>query len=178
MSNNENGLQLKSTFTNVHAGKRGNAAEKIGSGWIVAWYDHEVVIGTVDHSQIQWADQLNRNEQFLQRARVFNTHQEVHIWKNGTQLNHRTRIDNDINDGSLQATDLVEADQMLVGTSLNGHQWQEERGMTLVLPDTLVKNRDNKKKLFVRTRHYITQTKIGQATYHDVRFCDLIWKEV
>ncbi|MBN8707070.1 MAG: TIGR03984 family CRISPR-associated protein [Bacteroidetes bacterium] len=145
---------------------------KIKSGYAFIWMDDAVRMGTLENGNLILADGTIPALQSIQKARFFNKKSEVLVWKSGQSWNYRIRNDEV---GKLQ--NVTEADQILWGNKLHGDVWTDDRGMTFKLPEPLKISKNNHSRLAINTRHYIGETAIGQATYNDVRFVDLVWKD-
>lgn len=145
-------------------------SDKIKTGYAFIWMDDAVRMGTLENGNLILTDETIPALQSIQKARFFNKKSELLVWKSGQIWNYRIRNDEV---GTLQ--NVTEADQILWGDKLIDGVWTDDRGMRFLLPKDF--ETPNHSRLAIKTRHYIGETAIGQATYNDVRFVDLVWKE-
>jgi hypothetical protein len=113
---------------------------------IIAWYDHEIIHGDS-------LDKVMINE-YLKEIRVFNTHKELYLWKNGTDWLCRLRHDSP-DEIDVVDTNVVNTEFVLRGVVAK--QISTASGDTLLL----------------HTRNYI-EFKNNQAGYSDYRFVKIV----
>ena len=188
----KNGLKLlhniKSTVT--HLGEIENilniSKEHIQKkSSVVLFLDYEVRIGEFENGSFRFFHEDDFEPKFVQFLRIFNKDEEIYIWRSGEKLFGRMR-----RDGEGEETVIVEADQVLFGTSSEIHDgWTriwEERGTTLILPGAFKANK-HKSRVALRTRNYINYMENKnfpkvrksmlapcQATYVDCRFVEFV----
>lgn len=149
-------------------------AEKlIHRAFVVAWLDYKVEIGLWDGSKLGFHDDTNLDLKYVQRMRVFNSEQELHVWRTNGVWKCRLR-----QDGEGEDVEAVVAHQLLFGT--RGERLlpqyariEEDRGTKLVLPLANVAFDDKgmlKERVFIKTHNYIKLNAVYQATYFDCRF--------
>lgn len=147
--------------------------------FFVAYLDYQVVIGTYQRHDPQLRDPETGTAiqpQYIQRLRVFNDLEELHLWRSGAVFSGRVR-----KDGVGELTDVIDAEQVLCGTQLQFIntatllELSEERGSRLVLPFSQAQIGVPPERVFLKTRNYVgdlTETK--QATYEDCRFVTFV----
>lgn len=145
----------------------------LDDGYAFIWLDHEVILGEVVSQNLKLPGNFKININNIQRFRLFNKSEELYGWKSGDTIQVRYR-----KDGSGDDVVCVDADQMVWGDSFQEgtNQWTEGRGMKFNIPESVKKSYIKNQRLFIKTRHYVEFSEIGQATYSDVRFVDFIWK--
>jgi CRISPR-associated protein (TIGR03984 family) len=144
-------------------------------GFVVAYLDYKVLIGRYLKAQKKplFYKNVSFEPQFLQKIRVFNRDKEVFIWRTEDGFKGRLRVDE-----QGKGTFVVDANQVLWGTKAEKKTndftiLTEERGTELILPlpfSELEDINDEKNRVFLKTRNYIGDNDIGQATYVDSRF--------
>lgn len=142
-----------------------------GSGFIVAYLTFGVFIGRYENGNCYFFEDIDLNEKYIQKLRLFNENKELFIWRNKELLKGRLRIDN-----TGDTKNVIDAYQVLWGTDKQPLKdgWTrvfEERGTELILPLSQVSIDDRKKRLFLQTRSYVDFHKeTNIATYTDCRF--------
>lgn len=149
------------------------------SSWFVAYLDYRVVIGKYNETDKFVFYKRHPNEKleakYLQRIRVFNAKEELHLWRSGQELKGRMRRDY-IGEKDI---DVVEAHQVLFGVRKGQNcddaftEITEDRGTSLILPFTNLPFDDQGRltsRVCIKTYNYIDYNDIGQATYVDCRF--------
>lgn len=178
-----NGLSLISIKSNtiVENNKNLNNAEltdiiikSIEEGFIVAYLYNKVIIGKIYNNRLIFYNDDEIDIKYLVMLRAFNKNEELYIWRNsGNRFNYRLR-----KDGEGEEKNAVDAEQILWGTKSENltEGWtrlSESRGMELIVPIDMDKSKD-KKRIKLRTRHYIGFNELGQAGYIDSRFVDIL----
>lgn len=177
----KNGLQLNEIKSNEpELEKVNDPMEYIKNkfqedGFVVAYLDYTVLIGKYLSEQEKTLFYENGlfDSKFLQKIRVFNQDKEVFIWRTEEGFKGRLRVDE-----QGKGTFVVDANQVLWGTKAEKKNSDftiltEERGTELILPFPYSKLEgvdDEKNRVFLKTRNYIGDNDIGQATYVDSRF--------
>ncbi|MEQ8171937.1 MAG: CRISPR-associated protein Csx19, partial [Candidatus Eremiobacterota bacterium] len=135
----------------------------------VAYMDYTVLIGKYENSKFLFYDSQKLEEKYLQKLRVFNDKEELFIWRSSDGFKGRFR-----KDGSGKDIEAVEAFQVLFGTDVTPlgtfSKLFEERGTEVILPFTGLSVNDKKNRIFIKTRNYIGNNRVHQATYIDARF--------
>lgn len=176
-----NGIELKEIKSKAEVVTINNLDDALScfnsNGYVVAYLDYKVLIGGISNNRFEFYGSETIEEKYIQRLRLFNDQKELLIWHGNSTLNGRLRIDDEGDD-----TFVVEAYQVLWGTDKKdlGNGWSrlyEERGTELILPVGNVEINNKKKRLFLKTRNYITfHPKTYRATYGDCRFVELMEK--
>lgn len=142
---------------------------KSPSGQFVLWLDHQVLTGQYEHHQFFCPESYSLDLTYLQRLRLFDSKQELHIWRSQNQLKGRLRQDTEG-----QPTEFVVAEQILVGTDYQSlgefTEIFEERGTLLRLPLPNIHVDEQQARSYIQTHHYIDYNSLGQAGYVDCRF--------
>jgi len=153
--------------------------------YVVLYMDYEVRIGEFEKGNFRFFHEDAFDPKFLQRLRIFNKDEELHIWRSGKKLFGRLR-----KDGKGDETPVVEADQVLFGTLAEPQNgWtrlSEKRGTALIIPGKFDAD-ENTKRVAIRTRNYIGYMEYKgfrkvseamlaphQATYQDCRFVEFV----
>ncbi len=144
--------------------------------FFVAYLDYTVIIGTYHDGAFQSQEQEPLDPTYLKRLRVFNSNQELLLWRTSSEFQGRLRRDHVETDPFV---DVVEACQVLFGTypmSEGGFTTiSEDRGTSLTLPFRELVVDDETQRVSIRTRNYVEKIKeTGQATYTDCRFVSFI----
>jgi CRISPR-associated protein (TIGR03984 family) len=147
-----------------------------GKYYVVSYLDYKVLIGTWDKEGFHFYNNETFEHKYIQKLRIFNTDEELLIWR--TQGNLKGRLRKDDRKGS--STDVIVARQVLFGTDskpLNNTftEIYEKRGTRLILPFKNLKVDIKKDRIAIKTYNYIGYNKVYQATYKDCRFvsfCD------
>ena len=175
----KNGLELKNISSTYEPFPHDSniwsyVQDKFGAGrsFVVAFLDYKVLIGTYEDSKYNFHENENIESKYIQRLRVFNETEELHLWRTSEGLKGRLRIDSEGNESYV-----VDAYQVLFGTrsepSGNYTRISEERGTELFLPfqdlEVYVK-KEKKGRISIKTRNYIDYNSMFQATYIDCRF--------
>ena len=142
--------------------------------YVVAYLYSMVKIGKWEDNSFQFYESECLEKDHILKLRVFNSEQELLVWKSGSSLKARLRKDN-LNGNSSYA---VVADQVLAGTQTkplnNGwiRVWEERGGsLELPFPNVYVNVKEKPdKRIHIRTYNYIGETPAYQATYVDCRF--------
>lgn len=149
----------------------------ISPSFFVAYLDYQVLIGRWENKKFLFFDPesdqtfFSFNPKYLQKLRVFNSNEELFLWRSNDVFRGRLRHD----DEGL-GTFIIEAVQVLWGTEATNCKQgfckiSEERGAKLILPfsSIIVDAKQNRIKL--KTRNYIKPIpETGQASYEDSRF--------
>lgn len=151
--------------------------EYIQSGYVIAYLHYKVLIGKVKDKVLAFYRGETFDPKYLLKLRAFNEEKEVYLWRRTEGEFHvRFRID-----GKGSKTDVVDAEQILWGTSSRvlGDGWtllSENRGVELILPGNFEAFKDDKgeKRVKLKTRHYVGYNELGQAGYVDCRFMNII----
>ncbi len=141
-----------------------------GCSFIVAYMDYTVLIGKYENGSFVFARNLNLDENYIQKLRIFNEEEEIYIFRDRGVLKGRY-----INDTDGDETDVVDACQILWGTSSepanNGFtKIYEDRGTELYIPIKNIEIDNHKSRIAIKTRNYIGYLPTNQATYVDCRF--------
>jgi len=170
-----NGLELKKIRSKAEVVTINNLSEAFrhfgSDGFVVAYLDYRVLIGKINNNSFEFYNGEAIEERYIQRLRLFNEDKELLIWRDNSGLKGRLRID-----GEGDETFVVEACQVLWGTNRKdlGNGWSklyEERGTELILPFGKIEINNRKRRLFLKTRNYITfHPDTHQASYGDCRF--------
>lgn len=146
------------------------------NGFVVIYLDDKVLIGRWENGNFRLHDAQTADEAYIQKIRVFNAEKEFLAWRTANGFNARMRKD----DLEGKGTDVVVAEQVLVGTKANGKgngftQISEDRGARLVLPFENIKfDKEGKlvSRICIKTHNYIGYNDVNQATYIDCRFAE------
>ena len=136
----------------------------------VAWYFDEIVFYNIENNN--WNAPMKELADLV-RLRIFDSNNELHIWRNNGVLNGRLRIDSIGED-----VEYIIGKPLLNGTTFNivkpGIVATEEKGIYFQLPYPELEIIDdrNKDRIALITHNYIGYTDIGQAGYVDCRFVD------
>ncbi len=143
--------------------------------FVVAWLDHSVMIGLWNGKGFEFYDAGNLDLKYLQRLRVFDPRQELHVWRTNGKWKARLR-----RDGEGENAEAIVAHQLLFGTkgerlSSRYARIREDRGTKLLLPLADVQFDEDEKgvlkeRVFIKTHNYIRYNAVHQATYFDCRF--------
>jgi len=154
--------------------QKGTEGDK-GDGFALVYLDYQVMIGKLSAGKLVFFDREQFEPLFIQQARFFNGERELFLWKKRANSFYiRVR-----NDGEGEEVECVESDQIIWGTkSRNRGEWTElteERGMKLLLPLRNIQVDNEKKRLKIRSRHYIEINKeTSQAGYADCRLVSFV----
>ena len=152
---------------------------------VVLYLDYEVRIGEFENGSFRFLHEDSFEPKFVQRLRIFNKDAELYIWRSGEKLFGRLRKDGEGNEITV-----IEADQVLFGTSTEDHSgWtrlSEKQGTVLIIPGEFNAD-EHKTRVAIRTRNYIGYMedkgfpKVSgaivapqQATYRDCRFVEFV----
>jgi len=142
------------------------------NSYVVAFMDNEVIFGKYKDQKFEFPKNQNIELKYVNRMRIFNEKEELHIWRSKSEYRGRYR-----NDEDGESTDIVEADQVLSGTRTvqeNGNTvLTEEMGTRFVLPGKWQAD-DKKQRVAIKTRHYIDYFNGYQASYCDSRFVKFV----
>jgi len=171
--------------------------------FVVAWLDHEVLIGKYKQSKFTFYDNERFEYKYLKQMRIFNKHEELFIWRMHDTYNARFRKDiidenKDVNNDKNANTKkqyVVIARQVLFGTDFGKcnelknnddfTQIKEARGAKLILPfnkDSMNNLNSDYNRIFISTHNYLgnEKDKLNQG-YVDCRFvtfCRLIQDQI
>lgn len=139
-------------------------------GFVIAYLDYKVLIGKYQNKEFRFYNEQKFDLSFVKKIRIFNENKELHIWKQGSSLKARLRVDKEG-----KSTNAVDVNQVIWGTDMhpleNGFTTlTEERGTEIIVPFENLAINDKKNRLAILTRNYIKYNDNGQATYNDVRF--------
>lgn len=143
-----------------------------------ALMDHAVCLGMFKEKKFIFYNSLQLEAEFLQSLRVFNSRQELYIWRqNREKFHYRLRVD----EAETGDDYVVDANQLLWGnsgklvTDQAGLQWRylfERRGIEIYLPAQAIPKDDG--RIWLQIRNYIDYNELGQAGYVDSRFVEFI----
>ena len=144
--------------------------------FVVAWLDHNVMIGLWNGKGFEFYDAGNLDLKYLQRLRVFDPRQELHVWRTNGKWKARLR-----RDGEGENAEAIVAHQLLFGTkgerlSSRYARIREDRGTKLLLPladvqfDEDEKGRPQRARFSSRPTTTSGTNTVHQATYFDCRF--------
>ena len=108
---------------------------------VVAYLDYAVWIGEYENGNFSFPQKQEFQPKSIQKIRIFNQNQELLLWQSNRILQGRIRID-----GTGEATDVIDANQVLFGTQkepieiTNYTKIKEERGIQIVLPGNILKD--------------------------------------
>lgn len=140
--------------------------------FVIAYLDNEVLFGTYNNGVFEFHKNKYIELEYLKRLRIFNKNEELHIWYSNGKLIGRYRTDTEG-----EETDFIEANQVIFGTKAQYENaytiLTEERGVQVVLPGEWEAD-SNKKRVAIKTRHYIEYLNGYQASYCDSRFVDFV----
>ena len=69
-------------------------AKELEDGWVVFWQHHQIALGKIEHTQIEWLTEAPiETEDHLVRVRAFNAGMEYHFWRSGKQIKGSKRVD-------------------------------------------------------------------------------------
>lgn len=138
----------------------------------VAYLDNKVIFGRVEDGDFICIGDDKVDLKYLNRIRIFNKNEEVHVWRSNGILKGRYRNDKDGDE-----TDIVEANQVLLGTSSKQNKnftiLSEGIGAEFVIPGIWEADK-NEKRIAIKTRHYIKYLNCYQASYCDSRFVEYV----
>ncbi|MDA3942072.1 MAG: CRISPR-associated protein Csx19 [Bacteroidetes bacterium] len=137
------------------------------NSYVVAWLDDSLVIDTFD--SVKWPDVFTK----IQRVRIFNEKEELHLWRSKGLLRGRLKVDPEDN-----SEESIDAKQLLWGTTIKEEgdylQLTEDRGTYLKIPKFFEGEVDPNKRIFIQTRNYIGYTTAHHATFIDCRFVKFV----
>ncbi len=172
-----NGLTLKkiksTTKTNITINSLDEIKDYIQEeSFVVAYLDNEVLFGKYENGKFVFFNGRVIDINFLKRLRVFNQREELHIWRIDGNLQARYR-----KDGEGEDTEVIESNQVIFGTDFEHlgdyTLLKEQRGTNVILPGKWEAD-NNKKRVAVKTRHYIEYLNGYQASYCDSRLLDFV----
>lgn len=140
-------------------------------GIVVLWQYHKIVWGRWEDGTIQLADNSKFSDEYILEARVFNTTEELHVYRRNGRYEGRYRYDR--NDTDSTDSEYVDTMARLWGEAAtvdvqNGYATlcDTERFLTMTIPVNEVA-----KWYGLVTRNYVTADETtGQAGYSDYRF--------
>lgn len=154
---------------------------------VVAYMDFCILIGRYRDGQFFFYKEDTFEYRYLRRLRVFNPREELLLWRSGAGFNGRMRRD----ESGEKEVEVVETHQVLFGTIAKPRgdkgftEISEDRGTRLILPFEKLNIDNKRKRIFIKTRNYITYNELCQAGYSDCRFLcftdgkePLSWEEV
>lgn len=181
---NQNQLQIQRFPSMIQDGggvKIASAAELqqfvkarfVGEGKIAAWLDYAICFGFWRNGNWTLAEEIAIKPVFLERLRVFNDKEELHVWRESEGI-FAWRLRQD--EGTGAEVGCVEARTLLWGqvAAANGEfslLRDAGRNLQLKVPQLASEG----KQLYLKTRNYIGYNdKTGQAGYVDSRFVDIV----
>jgi CRISPR-associated protein (TIGR03984 family) len=146
--------------------------------FVVAFFDHQVVIGTYLDKAFSFHNATSLDDQYLNQIRIFNHFGELYLWKDeDKKWQYRIRTDERIEEESsdFKKSQIMLARQYLWGTQNNKQgNWlflDEKRGMKIILPEIAGINKDD--RIILISYYYIGYDETThQAGYVDCRFVD------
>ncbi len=140
---------------------------------VVAFLDNEVIIGRYERERFKFPEQKNIEFKYINRMRIFNENEELHIWRSNGIIKGRYRSDGDGNE-----TDIVESYQVISGTTAKKPDdytrlIEEKKGIELLIPGEW-KADDKETRVALKTRHYIEYLQGYQASYSDARMVNFV----
>lgn len=146
--------------------------KEMKTGFAVCWLWHEVLFGKIENGSLVFPVGRTPNlDRDLREMRLFNKDRELYLFRTEKGFRFRRRID-----GNGEQAEYIEVQQILWGTAdvVQGG-WttlSERRGIRLTVPIE-ARGVDEKHRVVLVTRNYITESGIGQAGITDCRFVDL-----
>lgn len=146
--------------------------KEMKTGFAACWLWHEVLFGKIENGSLVFpAGKISDLDRDLREMRLFNKDRELYLYRTEKGFRSRRRID-----GKGERAEYIEAKQILWGTAgdVQGG-WttlSEKRGIRLTVPIE-ARGVDEKRRVVLVTRNYITDSDIGQAGITDCRFVDL-----
>jgi len=136
--------------------------------FVIAYLDYKVLIGRCSNGSFAFCQNALLDPKYVQRIRIFNKNEELLLWRTGSGVKGRYRVD-----GNGDETDVVDAEQVLFGTNSrdlgNGFtRLFEKRGTELVLPFSELEVTETS-RVTLKTRNYVDFNKAHQASYWDCR---------
>lgn len=143
-------------------------------GYVVVYLYYKVLIGKKEKNKLVFFNNETFETKHILRLRVFNYRAELMIWRRKESIfNMRLRIDDALDNSTKEI--VINTRQIIWGTTLthlNGgwSELSEKRGTKIVVPfdNLIINNQKNRLELWVR--NYITYNEYGQAGYSDSRF--------
>ncbi|WP_051654175.1 CRISPR-associated protein Csx19 [Persephonella sp. KM09-Lau-8] len=153
--------------------------ELINNGTVVLWLDYQILFGYIEQRNLFFFEKPDYD--FTFRIRAFNEDEELHIWRKKNKYFYRYRKDIPSDNGKIE---YIDTNQLILGTETisideNWKKIKEDRGSIFILPKKIL-NEDVSlnKRLFIKTRNYITYNPLGQVGFEDNRFVKFFLKEV
>ncbi len=166
------------------------------SSLVVAYLVNEVIIGKFTDNKFIFPENKHIEDgiKFLKRIRIFNSNEELLLWKDRNLLKGRYIMDmsgdtvnTPLQNESAQDCSCIESYQVLFGTKVINNKNSndsksttedfttiyEERGTKIILPGNWRAN-NRKERIALQTRHYIDYFDGIQATYADARFVNFV----
>lgn len=141
--------------------------------YVVVWLDHQVRLGNWTPDGFEFYQSQAIQLEHIQRIRIFNAQEELHLWRSSKGLTGRLRRENGLGD----QIEAVRARQILVGTASeslgNYTRIYEDRGYELILPLSKIELDQPGKRCYVETLNYLAFNELGQIGYIDCRFVSL-----
>ncbi len=142
---------------------------------VIAYFYNEILCGKFLNGIFTFYDNKKLNEEYLKEMRIFNSEEELHIWRNNGSFKGRLKADGQ----SDKQEYCFDSNQILFGTlseKLAGDfiKISEDRGTELILPDNGYNVDKGKNRIAVKVRNYISYTGNYLADIKDSRFVELI----
>jgi CRISPR-associated protein (TIGR03984 family) len=164
--------KIRGTIDEQYRGKR--------AGTFVLMH-HFACIGIYENGEFIMPSSIILEPWHIRTLRVFDENSECYVWKNSHDemdiFRLRIRCDEENDD---EALDVVEARQLLWGTSLENYgtstDWKllkEKRGIEIIIHSSFIPQGfqiSSRQRLWLVTCNYVGYTDIGQAGYIDSRF--------
>ncbi|HOV91197.1 MAG TPA: CRISPR-associated protein Csx19 [Syntrophorhabdaceae bacterium] len=164
-------VELIQTVTNIRDLAKNHFTN---TAFAVIYLDYKVLIGTFEGGDFKFYKGETFEDRYVQRARIFDTDKELHIWRTAEGLKGRVRVDNEG-----EPVTVVDAYQVLFGTKAvpldNGFtKLTEDRGTELIVPFEPLSIDDGERRLKLHTRNYVGFNEASQAGYVDCRFVEFV----
>ncbi len=152
----------------------GEEIEEMQIGFAVCWLWNEVLFGRINNAGLGLPDGKSADlDRDLREMRLFNKDRELYLYRTQNGFGFRRRIDD-----RGESAEYIDAEQLILGTTGEVCKgWtalSEKRGARIVLPIEAY-GIDEKCRVALITRNYITYSEIGQAGITDCRFVDFIF---
>lgn len=160
----------------------------------VAYMDNGIFIGKFDKNAyvFKFYNNYPLKMEYLQKIRIFNENEELNVWRtfDGDRnfiygFRHIYDIDNadtasnNAEDGDVRPYYCKDVNQILLGTKIINIEERfvelnEERGLSIVMPNEGFKVDDGKNRIAIKTRNYIDFGRNFIASYIDARFLKFV----
>lgn len=146
----------------------------IKTGFAICWLWHEILFGRIENGTLIFPGGATPNlDRDLREIRLFNEDRELYLYRTEKGFRYRRRID-----GAGEPAEYIETRQVLWGTKGDPQgDWtalSEKRGICLTVP-IQAPGVDERCRVALVTRNYITESDSGQAGITDCRFVGFVF---